>query len=83
MNCVYLTEAHYLEDFKIYLKFNTNKSGIVDLESVIKKYKIAKPLLNKKAFSAFYLDSWPTLAWDCGFDIAPESLYDQLAVKIL
>jgi hypothetical protein len=24
----------------------------------------------------FHLDSWPTLAWDCGFDVDPDSLYE-------
>jgi len=75
MNCIYLLEARYIKDFKIFLKFNTEESGEVDLKDTIYKYKIATPLRDSIAFSKFYLDSWPTLAWNCGFDIAPESLY--------
>jgi len=29
----------------------------------------------------FFLDSWPTLAWECGFDISPESLYLRVTGK--
>ncbi|VFN04855.1 MAG: Protein of unknown function (DUF2442) [Candidatus Kentron sp. G] len=64
-----------LQDFRISLKFNTGESGKVDLRDVIYEYPIAEPLRGPVRFSQFYLDSWPTLAWDCGFDIAPESLY--------
>ena len=28
-------------------------------------------------FADLHLDSWPTLVWDCGFDVAPESLYQR------
>ena len=75
MECIYVSEAHYLKDFKIFLKFNTGESGEVDLKDIVYKYRIAEPLRDPARFSKFYLDSWPTLAWDCGFDIAPESLY--------
>jgi hypothetical protein len=75
MDSVYLLEARYVTDFKVFLKFNTGESGEVDLKKTIFKYKIAESLRDPEAFSKFYLDSWPTLAWECGFDIAPESLY--------
>lgn len=75
MNCIYLLEARYIKDFKIFLKFSTGESGEVDLKETIFKHKIAAPLRDLKTFSKFYLDSWPTLAWECGFDVAPETLY--------
>jgi predicted nuclease of predicted toxin-antitoxin system len=31
----------------------------------------------------FYLDDWPTLAWSCGFDFSPESLYTRATGKDL
>ena len=34
-------------------------------------------------FSNFYLDSWSTLAWKCGFDLSPESLYFMVIGKAL
>ncbi|NTW89128.1 MAG: DUF2442 domain-containing protein [Desulfobulbaceae bacterium] len=47
------------------------------------KYPIAEPLRNPEISSRFYLDSWPTLVWDCGFDVDPESLYFRATGKSL
>ena len=44
---------------------------------VVNKYGIAASLRDPKVFSQFYLDSWPTIAWSCGFDVAPETLYER------
>ena len=82
MDCVSVKEAKYVEDYKIFVVFNTNESGIADLSDVIDKYEIAKGLKDTKKFAAFHLDSWPTIAWDCGFDIAPETLYYKATGKL-
>lgn len=76
-----VVEATYQEEYKIRLKFNTGESGVVDLKDVVEKYKIAAPLLDINEFRKFYLDEWPTLAWPCGFDLAPESLYERATGK--
>ncbi len=81
MDSIYILEATYVKDFRIFLKFNTGESGEVDLKDIIYKYNIAESLRDPVQFSKFYLDSWPTLAWECGFDIAPESLYYKLTGK--
>ena len=75
MQCVYLEEARYLGGFRIFLRFNDGRSGEVDLKETVCRHAVASPLREPEAFSRFYLDSWPTLAWDCGFDVAPETLY--------
>lgn len=77
MECLYVKEAKYVRDHVVFLKFNDGKSGEVDLKDIICKYDIARPLRDPKNFANFYLDSWPTLAWECGFDIAPETLYER------
>ncbi len=82
MQSVFLLEAKYIDNFKVFLKFNTGEAGEVDLKDLIYKYKAAEPLRDPAYFSKFYLDSWPTIAWDCGFDIAPESLYYRLTGKV-
>jgi hypothetical protein len=69
--------AEYQYDYKIKLTFNTGEQGVVDLYDLIEKHTIAHPLKNVNAFRQFYLDEWPTLAWSCGFDIAPETLYER------
>ena len=74
-------EASYLEGYKIWIRFNTGESGVVDLYDLIQKYKVAEPLLDTNEFKKFYLDGWPTLAWSCGFDLAPESLYERVTGK--
>jgi len=44
-------------------------------------YPIAEPLHDFTRFADFHLDSWPTLVWDCGFDVDPESLYERATKK--
>lgn len=83
MESIYLLEAKYINEFKVFLKFNTGDEGEVDLKDLVYKYKVAEPLRDPNKFSKFYLDSWPTLAWECGFDIAPEALYYRLTGKAL
>ncbi len=83
MDSIYLVEANYIKDFKVLLKFNTNESGVVDLKNIVYEYKIATSLRDPTEFSKFYLDSWPTLAWKCGFDIAPETLYKKCKKTLL
>ena len=75
MDCVYLNKAKHLGGFKFYLQFNDGLQGEVDIKSIIDKYDQAKSLKDEQAIAKFYLDSWPTLAWHCVFDIAPEALY--------
>ncbi len=77
MECVYLEKAEYISDFKIHLEFNDGKSGEVDLKDTIHEYDAASALRDPVEFAKFHLDGWPTLAWDCGFDLAPESLYEK------
>ena len=74
---VYLKEAKYLGEFRVFLVFNDGRSGEVDLKETVHKHAAASPLRKPQAFSLFHLDSWPTLAWDCGFDVAPETLYEK------
>lgn len=72
-----VAEANYQSDYRIKLKFNTGEEGVVDLIDIIERYAIAAPLINISEFQKFYLDGWPTLAWSCGFDISPETLYER------
>ena len=76
MRCIYLEDAKYVDGFKIFIEFNDGKQGEVDLEDLVYKYDIATPLRDPHEFAKFHFDSWPTLAWNCGFDVAPESLYE-------
>ncbi len=74
-------KAKYVRDYVISLEFNDVKRGKVDLKDIIYNYEVAKPLRNLAEFRKFRLDSWPTLAWECGFDIAPPKHYMKNANK--
>ncbi len=75
--CVYLKAAKYISGFRVFLEFNDGKSGEVDLKEIVHKHPAASQIRNPATFSQFYMDSWPTLAWNCGFDVAPETLYEK------
>jgi hypothetical protein len=76
-----IADARHLGDFRIWPRFNTGDEGVVDLADVVEKYPAAKPLRDPAVFANFYLDEWPTLAWPCGFDFSPESLYARATGK--
>lgn len=80
---VNVQEARYLDGYRVWLKFNTGESGEVDLQDMIFKYKIATPLHDVEQFKQFKLDAWPTLTWDCGFDVSPETLYERATGKVI
>ena len=72
-----LTDAKYEEGYRIWIKFSDGKSGVVDFTTIIENFPAAQPLADVQEFKQFYLDDWPTLAWPCGFDFSPESLYER------
>jgi hypothetical protein len=74
----HIQQAKYIEQHKIWLKFDDGQEGVVDLADIPDRYHAAKPLKDESVFANFYLDEWPTLAWECGFDLAPETLYERL-----
>lgn len=71
-----LTEARYVYGYRIWIKFSDGMSGVVDFTDIIRKLPAARPLADQAEFQRFFLDDWPTLAWPCGFDFSPESLYE-------
>lgn len=78
-----IEDARYLDNHRIWLRFNTGEEGIADLADVVCQFPAAAPLRNPEVFAQFYLDEWPTLAWPCGFDFSPESLYERATGKKL
>ncbi|MBB1091970.1 DUF2442 domain-containing protein [Rhodopseudomonas palustris] len=77
-----LQEAKYCHDFCVWLRFNTGEAGEVNLAEIVRRYPQAKPLQDIEQFRQFYLDDWPTLAWECGFDLSPELLYQCLTGRV-
>lgn len=71
-----LTDAKYIDGYRIWMRFADGKSGVINFAAIIQKFPAARPLVEIEEFKKFYLDEWPTLAWPCGFDYAPEALYE-------
>jgi hypothetical protein len=57
-DCIYLEKAKYIDNFRLFLRFNDGQSGVVDLKETIYRHAAASPLRDPEAFSKFYLDSW-------------------------
>jgi hypothetical protein len=75
---VKLKEARYVGAYRVWLLFESGESGEADLGDWVWRYRAAEPLRDEKEFARFFLDEWPTLAWPCGFDVAPEALYERV-----
>lgn len=70
--------AKYIENYKIWIEFNNNKSGFVDLENELWG-KIFEPLKDIKQFKDFYISEISnTLEWKNGADLAPEFLFNNI-----
>ena len=73
-----VVEARYLDDYKVYLEFNDERKGVVDLSDELYGEEMT-PLRDRGRFSQVYLDKGlATLAWLDGQDFAPEFLYERL-----
>jgi hypothetical protein len=76
MICV--KRAHHVGDYLIDIEFSDGVSGIIDLRDTVSRYEAAAEIRDPMKFADFHLDEWPTLIWQCGFDLAPEYLYELL-----
>ena len=72
---LHITNAKYLEDYKVKVSFNNGREGIADLSSILKG-KVFEPLKNKTEFSNFIVDKeLETIVWSSGADLAPEYIF--------
>ncbi len=75
---LHVTDAKYLEDYKVEVSFNNGRQGIADLKDVLKG-TMFEPLKNKKVFSNLVVDKeLDTIVWSNGADLAPEYIYFQI-----
>lgn len=68
-----VTEARYVDDYRINLVFNQNIERLADLSNELEG-EIFEPLHNLEFFQSFFIDCG-TISWSNGADIAPEYLY--------
>ena len=79
---LHVIEAKYLRDYVIWLRFNDEIEGEIDLENELEG-EVFGPLRNKKKFQSFKVDPvLGTIVWDNGADLAPEFLHDNLRVLV-
>ena len=73
-----LTEAKYLEQYRVWLKFSDGVEGQVDLEAELWG-EVFEPLKDVARFAELKLDpGFVTVVWPNGADFAPEFLYQKL-----
>ncbi|MFW6274330.1 MAG: DUF2442 domain-containing protein [Spirochaetota bacterium] len=74
---VWVTDAKYQDEYKIWLQFSDDISGIVDFEPILTKdhRKVIHDLVDKTIFTDFTIEL-DTLVWSNGADFAPEYLHD-------
>ncbi len=73
-----VNSVEHVDGYRLRLAFSTGETAELDLQEHIfsSPYPEAKPLRDPNQFRRFFLDSWPTVAWESGYDIAPERLYE-------
>jgi len=77
---VKITDAKYVRDYIVWLKFSDGVEGEVDLKDELFG-EVFEPLKNKEFFKRFVLHpEWLTIAWPNGADFAPEFLYSAIQV---
>ena len=78
---LHITNAKYIEDYKVEVSFNNGRKGVADLFEVLKG-TIFEPLKDKSVFSSFKVDKeLDTIVWPNGVDLAPEYIYFQAFKK--
>ncbi|GHU60608.1 hypothetical protein FACS1894121_0970 [Bacteroidia bacterium] len=70
---IWVTEAKYVDAYKISVTFNDGLKKIVDLNAHLCG-KIFEPLKNIEDFKKFSVSDW-SVEWKNGADMAPEFLY--------
>ncbi len=74
---LHITEARYIEGYKVEVSFNDGRKGIADLSAALKG-PVFEPLRDLSAFSQLRVDEeLETVVWPNGADLAPEYIYFQ------
>ena len=63
-----------LDNYLIYLKYETNEEKIYSMENLINENKYYKKLKNKEYFKSVKARG-DSIEWENGEDVAPENLY--------
>jgi len=78
---LHVTDAKHLKDYQLWLKFNDDTEGAVDLSKELWG-TVFEPLKDVKLFSQVKVDTeLDTIVWPNGADLAPEFLHDLLQTQ--
>ena len=78
---LHVKDAKYLHDYVIWVRFNNDAEGEVDLAGELEG-EVFGPLRNLSLFKTFRVDpELETIVWGNGADLAPEFLYQSLSVS--
>ena len=73
-----VTAAHYIDQFRIRVRFNNGEEGVVDLAGTLWG-PMFEPLKDTAAFRRFEVSEvLHTLKWENDADLAPEFLYQKM-----
>ena len=71
-----ITSVQPLENYRLYLKFEDNQEGVVDISQLIEFTGIFAPLQDLTYFKQVKLNlEWGTIYWENGADLDPDVLY--------
>lgn len=73
---IHVTNAKYIDNYKVWLSFNDGAQGEVDLSTELYG-EVFEPLQDIDFFKSFKLEGH-TLSWKNGADFAPEFLREQI-----
>ncbi|MEK6576060.1 MAG: DUF2442 domain-containing protein [Nitrospirota bacterium] len=77
---LHVKEAKYSRDYVIWLRFNDDAEGEVDLADELEG-EVFGPLKDINKFKSFKVDPiLETIVWENGADLAPEFLYENMKI---
>ena len=71
-----ISSVQPLENYQLYLKFEDNQEGVVDISQLIEFTGIFAPLQDLTYFNQVKINpEWGTIYWENGADLDPDVLY--------
>jgi hypothetical protein len=70
--------AKYLDGYRLSVTFADDKSGIADLERLVRNAPVFRRLLDVNEFKQFRINpDFGVICWGDDLDVAPETLYEE------
>ena len=79
-----IVEAHAVEEYRLFVKFEDGVSGVVDLEKLTHFEGVFSPLRSREEFRRVQVNSeLGTVCWPTGADLDPIVLYSLVTGRAL